>query len=297
VTDDKLPIGRFARMTGLTVKALRHYDEIDLLRPARVDAESGYRYYTLAQARRAEAIRRLRSLELPLEEIRVVIEASPARARELLAAHRARLEERADELRLIVGDLTSLIQGREELVPEKDVVRFELHVEEKVPEQRVLVVEDRAPQDEISAVIPRQIMEVGAYLKELGVRPAGPPLCITSFPDDEGVLVVTTGWPVTEDVRGCGRIEGTTLPATRALVMKHTGPYSALPRSYKLLEQVMADNGLTSAGDTREIYLSDPEEVPDPNDYETLIVWPIGPEGELKPPEGDYFKRRVEVNC
>jgi len=35
--------------------------------------------------------------------------------------------------------------------------------------------------------------------------------------------------------------------------------------------------------------------VSDPNEYETVIVWPIGPEGELKPQPGDYFKRRVDV--
>lgn len=36
-----MSIGRFARLTGLTVKALRHYDEVGLLRPAAVDAETG----------------------------------------------------------------------------------------------------------------------------------------------------------------------------------------------------------------------------------------------------------------
>jgi len=61
-----LPIGRFSRLTGLTVKALRHYDEVGLLRPAAVDPETGYRQYAPRQLVRAEAIRQLRRLELPL---------------------------------------------------------------------------------------------------------------------------------------------------------------------------------------------------------------------------------------
>lgn len=65
LTEDLLSIGRFSHLSGLTIKALRHYDEIGLLRPARVDDSSGYRYYSLAQVREAEAIRRLRSLEMP----------------------------------------------------------------------------------------------------------------------------------------------------------------------------------------------------------------------------------------
>ena len=52
--DDLLPIGRFAKATRLSVKALRHYDELGLLRPAAVDSDSGYRFYhpdQLEQAR------------------------------------------------------------------------------------------------------------------------------------------------------------------------------------------------------------------------------------------------------
>lgn len=43
-TGELLSIGRFARISGLTVKALRHYDDVGLLRPARVDDATGYRY-------------------------------------------------------------------------------------------------------------------------------------------------------------------------------------------------------------------------------------------------------------
>jgi DNA-binding transcriptional MerR regulator len=60
-TEQLMPIGRFARLTGLTVKALRHYDEVGLLRPAAVDPETGYRSYAPEQVRRAETIRKLSS--------------------------------------------------------------------------------------------------------------------------------------------------------------------------------------------------------------------------------------------
>src|SRR5581483_11905262 len=66
-TRSLMPIGRFARLTGLSVKALRHYDELGLLPPAAVDPETGYRSYATAQVERAEAIRLLRQLELPLD--------------------------------------------------------------------------------------------------------------------------------------------------------------------------------------------------------------------------------------
>src|SRR6476469_4835351 len=80
--DELLSIVRFAQLTGLTAKALRHYDEVGLLRPAYVDDFTGYRWYALDQARDAVAIRRLRSFELPLDEIAEVLgdeELVPAR--------------------------------------------------------------------------------------------------------------------------------------------------------------------------------------------------------------------------
>ena len=72
-TTQLMPIGRFARLTGLTVKALRHYDELGLLRPASVDRETGYRSYAAEQVGRAEAIRTLRRLELPLDDIATLL--------------------------------------------------------------------------------------------------------------------------------------------------------------------------------------------------------------------------------
>src|SRR5262249_52106867 len=96
-TDDLLTIGRFSQLSGLTAKALRHYDELGLLAPAYVDPSTGYRWYALAQAREAEAIRRLRALELPLEEIAAVLGQDDAVLRERLAVHRARMEGRAVE--------------------------------------------------------------------------------------------------------------------------------------------------------------------------------------------------------
>jgi DNA-binding transcriptional MerR regulator len=290
LTTDLLSIGRFARISGLSIRTLRRYDGIGLLVPAFVDEETGYRYYSLAQAREAEAIRRLRSLDVPLEEVRLILHATPELVRERLAAHRARLEGRAVELEQALAELTRLIERKEPLVPEKEMVRFEIGIQD-VEEHRMLLIHEHVHQDEMSKAVPRAIAEVHGYMQELGLGFHGPPICICPFPDDDGMLDTAIGWPVDRDVPGNGRIVPQTLPATRALVMKHVGPYEALSRSYRLMAEVMEENGLTAAGEPREVYVSNPEEVPDPSDYETLIVWPIGPDGELNP--GPKFKRRV----
>jgi DNA-binding transcriptional MerR regulator len=278
LTEELLSIGRFSLLSGLTIKALRHYDEIGLLRPARVDGSSGYRYYSLAQVREAEAIRRLRSLEMPLDEIGGLLGADEGTVRERLAVHRARIEGRAVETTRILAELDRLIDGKEKLVPEaKDLIKFELEVKD-VPARRVAFVRERAQQDELKNVIPAAIDRVA---HAIGMRHAGPPFCRCPFPDAEGYLDTEIGWPVADDVEPEPPVEITTYGGTRTLVLKHVGPYEELSRSYRLMTEAMEEHGLVPAGDPVEWYESNPQEVPDPKDYVTVIEWPIGPDGKL----------------
>ena len=113
------------------------------------------------------------------------------------------------------------------------------------------------------------------------MRQAGPPFCRCPFADPDGYLTTEIGWPVDEDVEAQPPVEIGSYESTRALVMKHVGPYEELSRSYRLLAEVMERDGLASAGDPVEWYETDPEEVPDPKDYVTIIEWPVGPEGQL----------------
>jgi DNA-binding transcriptional MerR regulator len=72
--DHLLTIGQFARASGLTAKALRHYDSAGVLEPAVVEPGSGYRRYRADQLARARLVRRLRDLELPLVEVRRLLD-------------------------------------------------------------------------------------------------------------------------------------------------------------------------------------------------------------------------------
>jgi DNA-binding transcriptional MerR regulator len=91
-----LSIGEFSIRTGLSIPALRHYDEVGLLRPARVDPGTGYRRYRLDQAPQAKLIRHLRSVDLPIDQIRTALADQSGRdAAAVLHLHRERLLERA----------------------------------------------------------------------------------------------------------------------------------------------------------------------------------------------------------
>jgi DNA-binding transcriptional MerR regulator len=114
---DRLSIGRFSRLTGLSIGALRHYDELDLLRPVEVDRFTGYRYYAVDQVEIGRAIARLRDLEVPLEEIRAVLGTDdPAEQRRRVADQAARVRARVDRQVRVLHVLRQLAHGKEPIV-------------------------------------------------------------------------------------------------------------------------------------------------------------------------------------
>jgi DNA-binding transcriptional MerR regulator len=110
--DDKLmTIGRFARLTGLPIGTLRHYDEVGLLPPASVDPASSYRRYRRSQAGRAKQIAMLRWDGLPIEEIRQVIDDQTGTVtRDVLTRHRHRLERQRDLLTAQIRDTDRFVK-------------------------------------------------------------------------------------------------------------------------------------------------------------------------------------------
>ncbi|MGY9064796.1 MerR family transcriptional regulator [Streptomyces sp. CAS3] len=117
-----LTIGAFARVSRLSPKALRLYDELALLRPARVDPGTGYRYYAVGQLGRARLVAWLRRLGMPLAEIRAVCALEPGEAAREIGAYWARVEAetamRRDLAAFLVDQLTGTLDtsGREPMM-------------------------------------------------------------------------------------------------------------------------------------------------------------------------------------
>src|SRR3954453_18346849 len=92
---DRLTIGQLARLSGLTTRALRHYDKLGVLPPAAAADGNGYRLYGRGEVEVARQTRVRRELEVPLDEVRrIVADPDSEDAQRRIAAHRARVEER-----------------------------------------------------------------------------------------------------------------------------------------------------------------------------------------------------------
>ncbi len=208
-------IGDFARHGRVSVRMLRHYDAIGLLRPAHVDPATGYRSYDAGQFAELNRIVALKDLGFSLEQVRTMIadEITPAEVRALLTIRRAELESTVAESVARLAQVESRLRGIEGALPTADVVIKEL------PAVRLVGLTTTAasftPED-IGPVIRPLCAELGRRLPDAAVRPAGRLTCLyerSQRSEDEAVVRATV--PASIDAEGnLNGLEVVDLPAT-----------------------------------------------------------------------------------
>jgi DNA-binding transcriptional MerR regulator len=135
----EVSIGEFARRSRLSIKALRLYDELGVLVPARVDEASGYRYYDVRQLDAARLVSMLRQLDVSLAAIRELLVCDPADAAERIAAHWQAVESAHDARRELADHLVNLLSGKRSVMyevatremPERSVLCLKRTVDEQ----------------------------------------------------------------------------------------------------------------------------------------------------------------------
>ncbi|HET7129380.1 MAG TPA: helix-turn-helix domain-containing protein [Gaiellaceae bacterium] len=129
---DEMGIGEFASRSRLSARALRIYDELGLLPPARVDEDSGYRFYEPGQLKQARLIASLRQLHFPLAEIKAILPLEPAQAAERVRQVWAATESKHSSLRALATYLIDELSGTRSVV-------YEVKTRE-IPERSLLCV-------------------------------------------------------------------------------------------------------------------------------------------------------------
>jgi DNA-binding transcriptional MerR regulator len=128
----QLSIGEFASRSLLSARALRIYDELGLLPPARVDEDSGYRFYEPGQLKTARLIAALRQLHFPLAEIKAILPLEPAEAVHRVRQFWAAIESKHSSLRGLATYLIDELSGTGSVV-------YEVKTRE-IPERSLLCV-------------------------------------------------------------------------------------------------------------------------------------------------------------
>jgi DNA-binding transcriptional MerR regulator len=256
------------RSSRLSRRALRFYDERELLKPAFVDEWTGYRYYSPEQLVVADSIRELREIDLPLDEVALAL-ADPARLDELLDRQEARLRERVVESERVIALLRHLREKKEKPMP----VPVELR---DVPAQRAACVEMHTALDRIGPDCEQAFGQLMGALGTAAVAPTGPSLI--GYPEEEfdpEAFLAFVGLPVAGDLPAESGLKMVDFEGGRAAVGTLVGPYEGLAQAWRDVHAWISEQGLQISAMPYEVYRVDMTQAASPVELVTDIVVPV----------------------
>ncbi len=275
-----LKIGEFSKLAQVSVKTLRYYDELGLLRPNWVDRYTGYRYYTLQQLPRLNRLLALRELGFPLAQIeRLLREDLPVS--ELQRLMQLRQAEVAHQVQAEQARLARVAARLRQIEQEGRQPRYEVLVKAVQPQLVAGIRDTIAEYRDVGGLIG----ELWSYLGSRGVAPGPLSPCLAVYYDaeyrDRGADV-EVAVPLASRLRGSTRVAVHELPGSAtAASLVHPGGYDRMPAAYRALTAWMQTNGYRAAGPNREIYLQGFESGADPNTFITELQLPIQPVSTL----------------
>ncbi|HEV2528817.1 MAG TPA: MerR family transcriptional regulator [Thermomicrobiales bacterium] len=256
-----LRIGEFSRLAQISIRMLRHYDAIGILRPAGIDDQTGYRYYSIDQLSRLNRILALRDLGLSLGQItRLLADDLPvAEFHGMLAIRRADLERQLKEGRLWLARVEARLR---QIETEGKPSPYDVVVKD-VPAQPI--ASTRAIVPDVSAMAMYRCAlydELYEGLARNGIEPALPEYAFyhdVEYLDrdiDTETAVAISAIPGTPLRIGADRLTLRELPATPAMAtVVHSGSAYDIPLAISALYTWVGANGLATSGPFREVHL------------------------------------------
>ncbi len=266
--DNLMPIGRFANTVRLSVKALRHYDERGVLKPAFVDPDTGYRYYRHEQARDAVMIAMLRSLEVPLDKVKILLSADEAQVALCLDAERARVERELEHKRQTLSSLERLARSGA-LIPYDIAIRTE-------PDYRLASMRTSTYADTLLTDSEALIVKLLQTLSAWNLSPCDPFMCVNETPDSDGGIIVhaCVGVDTTVEHFADESVQWLFVEGGPTAWLTHTGAYEELGVAYHAVAAWAQQHGHVQRGPLRELYRNDPADTP-VDELVTEVLLPI----------------------
>jgi DNA-binding transcriptional MerR regulator len=260
-----LRIGEFSRLSQVTIKALRYYDDMGLLIPAQIDKFTGYRYYTVEQLPRIHRIIAFKELGLSLEQIANLLadDVSSDHIREILRQQEAEIKQRIidEQARLAQVAFRLRMIDMEDQMPTLDVIV------KSVPPLRALALRTSISQENLVANLLAFQAEVEGAMAQHDIKLVGPWTEIhyveefqIDFQDVEFVLPVAD--TQTEDVplKTAGILKLKTLPGLpmAATYIHHSTDAGGSDTRHiadivPILQRWIVDNGYKLCGTHRTV--------------------------------------------
>lgn len=252
--NDLFPIGAFASLTRLSIKALRLYDQLNLLQPHHVDPQTGYRFYGIDQLSSARMIRNMRDMDMPLATIRQVLAAldsSPKQAEALAQEYAEMREEQVKQIRTQVQQLVQQIQQ------ENNPMSLEVNIKQ-IAQQQVLSSTHHIKVNKLDSTIETSLNAMYTLLKEQNVEAASAPFGIfhgAINEQEDGPLEICL--PVDGQVKGKGNVQVKQVQGGDAACVMMAGAQTDFPAilgAYDAAADWIQKNGYGMAEPPREVW-------------------------------------------
>jgi DNA-binding transcriptional MerR regulator len=268
-------IGDFSRLSMVSVKALRYYDERGLLRPARVDEETGYRYYSTSQLLRLNRILALKDMGLSLEQVALLLdqEPTPDQIRGMLRLKQIELHQQLIEGQARLTRIEAWLQAFEQEVtmPAYDVIL------KKVESIRVAQTRGTAPSmEQIGPTLDSLFDQTFSYITQHGATIIGPALTVYYDPEfREHDVNVGACMPIQGSLDDGEQVKVVELPAVETMTSAlHHGSFSTISQAYNAILRWIEANGYRINGSTRELNL-EYERGGDQSKFVTEVQFPV----------------------
>ena len=267
-----LKIGEFSKLSRVSVRMLRYYDEIGLLKPAEIDCFTDYRYYREDQLPTVGRITALKDMGFPLADIVKILAVYDDREQmeRFFSARRKELEVLSRDT---ANKLTLLDAAQKRLRKEEDM-RYNVTVK-TIPQRYAATVQMTLPRYEDEGMIWGVLAEETCRMK---LTEADPCLCAVTYLDGEykeenvemmAWKTVKGSYPDTEHVKF------RTLPEVTAACCTYQGSYTRITDVYAAVVAWIEENGYEPAGPMFNIYHVSPHETQNPDEFVTEICYPV----------------------
>lgn len=264
-----LKIGEFSQLGQVSIRTLRHYDEIDLLHPQVVDEESGYRYYSVKQLEVLAQIVLLRELKFSLKEIKSLIQEDPKIFTAALLKKDREIEKEIQRDQFRQQQIHQMIQRMQH------TGKYQVSIK-KIPAFSIVSLRKRIKSFYHEGLLWEEFMSL---LKKQGIAfPTNPDQNLTIFHDkeylEEGVDVEVA---ILSDVPAEEPLQIRKLPALEhAAIMYVEGNYHQLPEAYQAFAKWLEEHPeFSMVKATRQICHVGPEHTENPEEYLTELQIPL----------------------
>ena len=270
-----LSIGEFSKICGVSTKTLRYYDEIGLINPDEINVESGYRYYSIEQLKRMLYINRLKSYHFSLEEIKTMVALEEDQSEEMLCSalnqKKNEIQEKLKAFEYVVKQLSQDISNLEKGVSIMSYLDdFEVQLIETKP-KNILYKRLILSSDDYASGYGRYFNELYERIAKEKLTLLGQPMTIYHSPEFNPAGNDTEfAISIAESVKGTRDLPGRLCAKS---VLK--GAYPELTSVYANLMKWIENEGYELILPPYEIYVTDPNQAIDPEEYVTEVYFPV----------------------